>query len=559
MNWDVAGWLILVAVALLAGGFRARRRQHQLTSELELVRIRIDVSGRILKISGPIADHLGFTPAQLLGEDVTRLMPAQIGQDHDGYVRRFAAALGEARGSSRVLGIRRLVHARHRDGSEVPFVLRASAMSVRGQRLFEGLLQPVPSQGVQPDQVQQDESAPSLDWRWLRNLGHEVRTPMAAIQGHAEILVDPRSGDDERNCSATAVLAACRHLLELLNDLLDHARLVAGERQMRPSAVNMRQLIADVSEIVRATAENKGLALEAEVDGEVPASHQLDSLALRQVLLNLLGNAIKFTNQGFVRIEAQVAGEQLRIDVADTGMGIGPDFAPALFEPFQQENRVTNCDEGSGLGLSICRQLTRQMGGNLTLVDSTPGVGTRFRLELPLGQPRVPREQPNEETEQADTFPLNGVRCLVVDDTRDLLRLSEASLVRAGALVHACSDGASALRTFDEAVGQFDVGLLDLMMPGMDGFELVKALRQRGFDGPLLALSAATDDATAAACRESDFVQLLTKPISRSDLVEAVRLTVGGNDRTQQVDDICPPASEDSASSRRTTVSVTVH
>jgi len=182
-------WWAICASAPLAfavGSWLTRRRYERRAAEIGQVRLRIDIRGRIVAAFGAVEDVLGYRREQLVGNDVTMLMPAHVAAEHGGYVRRFAASLAAGGGSSRVLGRRRLVSAVRGDGSEQPFVLQARPLLRPWGLRFEGTLQLVPCGGAGPEAIPREEQAPRLDWRWLRNLGHEVRTPMAAIQGHAE-------------------------------------------------------------------------------------------------------------------------------------------------------------------------------------------------------------------------------------------------------------------------------------------------------------------------------------------------------------------------------------
>ncbi len=505
------------AITLLAG----RRARARFLDAAGIVRVTIDTAGTILEWSPAGEQIFGYGASEVLGRNVSMLMPEPTASEHDSYLARCVENPDRP---SRVLGARRQVTGRHRDGDLFALTLFVQPIRRRGRLAFEGLLQPIPDSGGQRQQPQQEDIAPQLSWRWLRNLGHEIRTPMAGIQGHAEILVDPHSTEPERQESAAAILQNSRHLVELLNDLLDHARLSAGQLPVQRQRIDLRSFVDEVVRMVGPNATHRGLGLDVAFDAAADPCVEADPLRLRQILLNLLGNAIKFTEAGWVRIEvapsATAGADRICIDVADTGIGISSDFAKLLFQPFQQEQRGATGGAGSGLGLSICRRLARLLGGDLLLVDSVPGVGSRFRLELPRcsGAPAASAVAAPPAVTGAP--PLARVRVLAVDDARDLLRLASRFLEAAGATVQAFLLPTEALR--HAAAHAFDVALLDLMMPEMSGFELASELRRIGFQGPILALSADGDPDSAARCAEAGFDRLLSKPIRRAELVAAI-------------------------------------
>lgn len=414
------------ATALLV----ARRSKERLLRDAGITLVTIDTRGCILEWAGAGAETFGYSRDEILGHNVAILAHEPVASEHDGYLARFVA---ERRATSRVLGKQRQVSGRHRDGHAIPMTLFVRPVRRRGALAFEGILQPIPDAGGQRESPQREDFSPQLSWRWLRNLGHEIRTPMAGIQGHAEILVDPHTTVDERRGSAEAILRNSRHLVELLSDLLDHARLTAGQFPIQLQTVALREFLADVVGMVRGNASQSCIRMELQVDAAVGDQIVTDPLRLRQILLNLLGNALKFTREGWVRLEVTpgvTGSDRIFLDVADTGAGIGSDFAPLLFQPFQQEHRAGADAAGSGLGLSICRRLARMMGGDLLLVDSVPDVGSRFRIDLPRNTETIApvAGASRMSTEEQHERPLTGLHILVVDDARDLLYVTRRTL-----------------------------------------------------------------------------------------------------------------------------------
>lgn len=516
-------WLPGLLVLLFAGmggwmvnHYSLRRRE----AAAGIARIRIDTRGRIRSWSPGAEMVFGYQKHEVMGRNVAMLMPEPFASEHDAYLARFCADRAQ---HSRVLGATRHVHGKHRDGSELPLLLHVQAC---GGGSFDGLLHLVPPAGPVRPPIDDHLQAPRIAWRWLRNLGHEIRTPMAGLHSYAEILVDPASNAEERQTAADAVLKHSGHLLELVNDLLDHARLAAGQMPIRLQATAIPELIQDVVGLFRASADHKGLQLTTHLAEDVPAIVSTDPLRLRQILTNLLGNAVKFTDQGFVRLEVSNGSREghpsLRFDICDTGCGIDCNFAGALFAPFQQDATQAHRNGGSGLGLSICRQLARLLGGDVILIDSIPGVGSRFRLEVArtdvCGQMHRVERQAGQ---------LEGARILLVDDADDLRMATRRFLQAAGGKVEDYADPLRALATVGDSL-RFDLILLDLMMPGMSGYELAKTLRQLGFAGPMVALSADGGTDLEERCAAAGFTKCLQKPIRRADLVAALRRELVG-------------------------------
>ncbi|MBL8726170.1 MAG: response regulator [Planctomycetes bacterium] len=512
------GCFVLLAVVACAW-LTSHRGQLARHAAAGIASIRIDTRGRILAWS-PGATHVfGYRRTDVLGRNVAMLMPEPFASEHDGYLARYCA--DQTPGHSRVLGATRHVVGRHRDGHELPLLLHVQP----GRHgTFDGLLHLVPPAGPARADIDDNLQAPRIAWRWLRNLGHEIRTPMAGLHSHAEILVDPASTADERQAAAAAVLRHSGHLLELVNDLLDHARLAAGQMPIRLTGTPVRELVQDVVGLLRAAAEQKGLQLATQVAADVPSCVGTDPLRLRQILTNLLGNAVKFTDRGFVRLEVSTASRRgapvLRFEVCDSGCGIDRNFATALFQPFQQDAVQSARGNGSGLGLSICRQLARLLGGDVTLVDSVPGVGSRFRLEIARSD--VPDSVPMTAQPQGQ---LTGARILLVDDADDLRLATRRFLQAAGGQIDDFADPIRVLREVSD-LACYDLVVLDLMMPGMSGYELAQELRQRGFSGPLVALSADGGSDLDGRCSAAGFCKLLQKPIRRSDLIAALSLAL---------------------------------
>lgn len=368
------------------------------------------------------------------------------------------------------------------------------------------------------------EQASLAKTRFLATLGHEVRTPMTGVLGMSELL-QTTALDERQRGYVEAIQRAGSHLLRLVNDALDLARIEAGRLELERQDFDLRQLADEMVALMAPMARRKGLEFECRF--ALPEGHTRyrgDPVRLRQILLNLLGNAIKFTERGRVVLHvtrAQAPAKPgLRFEVADTGPGIGPQHRERLFRRFEQGEgaRTRARYGGSGLGLAICRELTVAMGGVIE-VESEPGAGTRFIVELPL-----PEAEPAMERPEAPARPAAAgrrpLKLLLVEDDPTVAEVIGGLLRARG---HQVTHVPHALAALAEAASApFDLALLDLDLPGLDGISLARQLRAQGFPGPLLAVTARADADAESEARQAGFDRFLRKPVARDVLVEAV-------------------------------------
>ncbi|MCU0698420.1 MAG: response regulator [Myxococcaceae bacterium] len=358
------------------------------------------------------------------------------------------------------------------------------------------------------------EAASREKSRFLAKVSHEIRTPLNGVLGTAELalLDDPKGPVKEH---LVTIQRSGSTLLGLINDLLDVARAEAGKFELSHGPLLPAAIVTDVVTLHRARASAKGLSLSAQVD--VPSSLRLlgDALRLRQVLGNLVSNAIKFTERGGVEVRCEGVAEgqswRLRFTVKDTGPGISEADQARLFVPFSQ---LTADTAGTGLGLAISRQVVDAMGGRL-LLSSKLGTGSTFGFEVLLAE----TAQAPEHTPVASRLAIDA-RVLVVDDNAVNVKVAEGLLQRLGLTTASARDGAEALERL--AAERFDLVLMDLQMPGLDGLETTRRLRARGDETPVLALTASAMPDDLAACRAAGMQDCLTKPLRLANLIEAV-------------------------------------
>jgi CheY-like chemotaxis protein len=383
-------------------------------------------------------------------------------------------------------------------------------------------------------------------------MSHEIRTPMTAILGYADILAE-ESTDALSEVSKTECIETIKrngqHLLSIINDILDISKIEADKLIVEQIAVSPLQIAQDVLELMKLKAQTKGLTLRMEAKTPVPKSIQTDPTRLRQILVNLIGNAIKFTESGGITLSIHVDREkqsQLCFDVIDTGIGIDPEQIAKLFRPFEQADASTTRKfGGTGLGLRISKRLAEILGGDIH-VTSEPGKGSIFSLTIATGDqaelewtpvasqvnqsatlPSLQRS-PSDQALQSSPLPLKGVRVLLAEDGPDNQRLISFHLSKAGAVVDIVDNGRLAVEklciggSVDEAICSpppVDIVLMDMQMPEMDGYQATQILRSKGFCGPILALTAHAMEADQFKCLEVGCDVWLTKPIEKSELI----------------------------------------
>ncbi|MDP1822261.1 MAG: ATP-binding protein [Archangium sp.] len=356
------------------------------------------------------------------------------------------------------------------------------------------------------------EQASHAKDRLLAKVSHEIRTPLNGVLGLTESLLAQRLP-----ARAIEDLELIRRsgtgLLVLINDLLDIARAQAGSVELRPTAVELGRLLTDLAAIHRPSAELKRLQLRIDRDTAEPLWVQVDESRLRQIVGNLVSNAIKFTGEGevVVRLRVDPAREALvgaTISVQDTGLGLDPAALGQIFQPFTQFHTDV-VRGGSGLGLSISRELASCLGGRLE-VQSEPGRGSTFSLHLALER----ASRPSPTTVAVEAFA--PFRALVVDDNQINRRVAHAFIGLLGGTTEEAADGFQAV--FVASQRCFDVILMDLQMPGLDGLEATSRIRAAGVLTPIIALTAAAESETRAACLQAGMVGCLAKPVQLATL-----------------------------------------
>jgi signal transduction histidine kinase/CheY-like chemotaxis protein len=375
---------------------------------------------------------------------------------------------------------------------------------------------------------------------FLANMSHEIRTPMTAILGYAELCLAPDIPETDRRRYAEIIHANGEHLLAVINDILDVSKIEAGRMTVEPTLCSPFEVVSEVRSLMHQRAKEKGLELAIELRGAVPEVVRTDPTRLRQILLNLANNAIKFTDHGRVVLRFGMqpraqGGEELVFEVEDTGVGLTPEQLERVFRPFvQADTSTTRKYGGSGLGLTISQTLARLLGGDLTCT-SEPGRGSTFRVGLDPGSlegvRRLEQFPPSAAREPRAPLPVAGSvpdlrgRVLLAEDVAVNRRLISTILLRAGIRVEEAENGKVALEKALAArdAGQaFDLVFMDMQMPEMDGYEATRSLRAAGYMRPIVALTSHSMSGERQRCLEVGCDEYMTKPIDRLVLLQVL-------------------------------------
>ena len=366
---------------------------------------------------------------------------------------------------------------------------------------------------------------------FLARMSHEIRTPMNAILGYADVL---RRGMDktlcERQTYVDTIHNSGEHLLSLINDILDLSKIESGKMDLELTPCSPHRLLSQVVSVLKVKTDEKQISLDYQWDGPAPETIITDQVRFRQCVMNLVGNAIKFTEQGGVRIVARLLQDmdepRLAVDVIDTGVGISPEALEKVFEPFAQaDTSVTRRFGGTGLGLAICVQLTEAMNGHVT-AKSQVGKGSMFTMTVatgPLDGVTIGEVDslPQERFEDAPAeLSLPPCRVLAVDDNEVNRNLIKLILTRAGAQVETAENGQIAVDMVTSST--FDVVLMDMQMPVLDGYAATRKLRELGMSLPIIALTAHAMRGDEAKCRSAGCSGFLTKPLQMDLVIETI-------------------------------------
>jgi signal transduction histidine kinase len=420
---------------------------------------------------------------------------------------------------------------------------RVAALLERLERMAAGdesVMNPLSSSRDELDAIAHGINVLADELRWtnaraseaktvfLRTASHEIRTPIASILAIVDLLERDHVVDADRADLLARLRVNCQALLSLVANVLDLSRIEADKIVLTYESVSPLELVQEVVRSLEQEARTKGVAVHIQFETTAPATISTDRLRLRQILVNVIANAVKFTERGEIRVSLGVQraadGDRLAIDVADTGIGIAPPQIANLFEPFGQADTVARVHGGTGLGLALSRRLAEQLGGSLVLVSSEVSRGTTFRItvngiaQLPDGN-RVPARDPDRAL--AEPRMLVGVQVLLAEDHSDLRFAIGRALGLEGAALQYAVNGQEAIALAEQST--FDVIVMDLLMPAMNGLDATRSLRSAGNRVPVIAISADATPGARTAAIDAGCNAFLCKPFDSGDLIAAIR------------------------------------
>jgi PAS domain S-box-containing protein len=497
----------------------------------------VDRNGRYTYASPKVRDLLGYEPEEVVGKTPFELMPAEVAEDVRALFAKIAASREAFAGLENVN--------LHKDGHRV--VLETSGVPIldaEGSFLgYRGIDRDITARKQAAEELKQAKEAAEAANRaksiFLANLSHEIRTPITAMLGAAEMAGQSTAERAAEPDHMGTILRNGRHLLSLVDDLLDAARLEAGKIEVNIVDCSLEEILADVHAVTRPLHQKETVDFRIRYDGEIPSRIRTDPVRLKQAIINLVSNALKFTKEGHVHVLVKVQHEaeepRLSISVEDTGIGIPPGELERIFEVFAQvESDSSRVLAGVGLGLPLARWIASQLGGTL-MVDSREGHGSTFTLRVatgPLdevtwtrpGEVSIPMRSTSRGAVFAVEQQIEG-SILLAEDFTDARDLMEHALQSAGAQVTAVPDGEDAVKAATEQ--SFDLILMDIHMPQMDGPAAAADLRRRGCLTPIIALSASASPRDHRRVLDAGFDDLWPKPIPLKELVERASAYLG--------------------------------
>lgn len=369
---------------------------------------------------------------------------------------------------------------------------------------------------------------------FLANMSHEIRTPIGIIMGFVDILNSTNLSEEEKKHNMAIIKRNCRQLLNIIDDILDISKVEAGQIKIRKEFIQTVELLQDLKSILKLKAENKNISIEVNITGKLPTTFFSDNTRLRQIILNICGNAIKFTKEGKVSIESFFKDNKIYFRITDTGLGIESSQLDKLFKPFSQvDSSNTREFGGTGLGLALSRKLARALGGDLILEKTMVRKGSTFLIYIDTGiieekdltVTRLAENEPQDKPVKILQLPdsMKNKNILLVDDSPDNRLLISFMLKKMGLTVDTAVDGRDALqKVFDQ---DYDLILMDLQMPNMGGYEAVMQLRKSGYTKPVIALTAHAMKDEKDKCLANGFSAYLTKPIDKQLLMSTLTAT----------------------------------
>ena len=470
----------------------------------------------------------GFTQAEATGQRMSEtIIPHQHREAHERGMKHYLAS-----NVGPVLNRRIEITAIRKSGEEFPIELSITPIKTKDSSFFAAFIRDITDRKTsERDLLESKEAAERANvakTQFLANMSHEIRTPLGVIQGFAELLQDHSSLPEEQKKWVETIRRNTHLLTNVIGEILDLSRVEADKLDIESLVFSLKELLDDVSSSMRFKAEEKTIAFHIAIDEDIPALIKTDPTRLRQILLNLIGNAIKFTEKGhvtvrFARPHDDTHSSHLSVLISDTGMGMTQEQQEKIFEPFMQgDSSMNRRFGGTGLGLAIAKRLATALQGNLELIKSSPGGGSVFEFTFRCIEENQKMLEKNAASTQilSPHKNLKDKHVLLVEDSIDNQVIVQHFLNESGLKIEIANNGHEAItKSFNQ---QFDLILMDIQMPGMDGYEALKTIREQGHIMPIIALTAHAFKEERDRAQRAGFDAYLTKPITKVLLLQKI-------------------------------------
>ena len=492
--------------------------------------ITINEAGMMQSYNSAAEEVFGYSPLEAIGQNVSMLMPSPYQEEHDGHLQRYLSGH-----TSTIFGKSRELVGKRKDGTSFPMELSVSEIKVGTRHTFTGIVRDISDRKQHEQDLREAkeraEMAVTAKSQFLATMSHEIRTPMNGVIGMTGLLLETPLSTEQRQFAET-VRSSGETLLKIINDILDFSKIEAGKLEFELIPFDLRTTLEESLELLAEAAGKKNLELVGLVFANVPTALQGDPGRLRQIFMNLVGNAIKFTSAGEIIVKVSSHKEtqdtvDIRVEIHDSGEGIPSDVLPKLFRPFSQaDSSTTRRHGGTGLGLAICKQLVHQMSGEIGVENRAEG-GSTFWFTAQF------QKQPESEANLSqEPVALENLRICGVDDhptNRQLLEQYFQYWHIDGTLVEKPSDCLALLQQQAQNGTPYDLAILDMEMPEMDGFELARLIKSdENLNATrLILLTSLGRRGDAAAAHQCGFSGYLTKPIRKAQLQACMETVMG--------------------------------
>ena len=503
-----------------------KARMNSIVTNLADGLVIISDKGIVQQFSPSAEKIFGYKESEVIGKNVNILMPSPDKEKHDGYLNHYAET-----GEQFIIGAAREVTAQRKNGDLFPIELSVSETIIGDEKIFIGLTKDISDRREAQEELEiakeAADEANKAKSDFLSNMSHEIRTPMNAIIGMSHLALGTELTSKQRDY-LEKIHGSTKSLLGIINDILDFSKIEAGKLEMEVTTFRLDDVLENLSTLIALKAQEKGIEFLFDVSSDVPMALKGDPLRLGQILINLCGNAIKFTEDGVIKVRIQVVkidekSARLKFIVQDTGIGMTKDQLAKLFQSFVQADTSTSRKYGgTGLGLTISKQLVELMDGEIT-VESVPDIGTAFSFDA-LFELSDEAEGGLVENTYTD---LNGIKILVVDDIEDTRNILEQILTSFSFRVSTAASGEEAIRLLEEVDSDdpYKLVLMDWKMPEMDGIEAAQLIKKDTNipEMPFIVMATAySKEIVGTEVKKNDLNGMLLKPFTPSDILDMI-------------------------------------